>query len=231
MNSGKGAKRTFLLRRKCDDSIKSKEQSNSSLIGKKKRRNEKEEEIKSLGNTIPENENENLKEEEPMLWVNRSSIFFKTLVNVLRIEEIVVKNTGSSAVYYDWVRNSGERLHPMALQDEQQKLFTHSLPGVILPGEHYTFEFLFVSQIPGIFVEEYVLKCMPELSKPLPVLKLTGEAYLNDSHSEGRLSIARDLCFEFDHKFVSGIIADILEAVQPTSPPPPDLSNQAVLAC
>lgn len=51
---------------------------------------------------------------------------------------------------------------------------------MIKPGETISFKFSFLSKVTGIFDEEWILNCEPHLIEPLPKIKFSGQAIVED---------------------------------------------------
>jgi hypothetical protein len=87
-----------------------------------------------------------------MLAIDCTQIYFRSKVAVPAIKEVVVRNIGSSAIYYDWVKLQKDKLHAVSFQDDLPKFYNHHEPNVITPGQEITFEFLFNSPFAGVFI-------------------------------------------------------------------------------
>lgn len=86
--------------------------------------------------------------------------------------------------------------------------------------------FAFISQVTGIFSEEWELKCEPPTipSVSVPRLKLTGNAIDVDELKEWRSEFDSESLNSYLRKGMLEIIEDILDNVRSPPPPPPDIS-------
>lgn len=96
---------------------------------------------------------------------------------------------------------------------------------MIKPGERIRFVFSFLSKITGIFNEEWQLKCEPPCLQPLPNLKLTGIANIDDELTNMRKKFEVDIKNRFSLKIATEIVEDVMEEVKTPPPPKPNLED------
>jgi hypothetical protein len=75
---------------------------------------------------------------------------------------VTAHNTGTASVYFSW-RHVEPALLPGMARDTCTRFYFNDLAGVVLPGEHRLFAFVFKSPICGIFFDEWELVTVPAL--------------------------------------------------------------------
>lgn len=158
--------------------------------------------------------------------MKKEYISFLVRTGTVGYDNVVVWNNGSAAIYYEWKRIESVRKQPNSIQDtNEERFFCHHDQNVIKPGERIRFVFSFLSKTTGVFNEEWQLKCEPPCMQPLPNLKLTGVACVEDELTDARRDFQAQIKNQFSIKIATEIVEDIMEEVKTPPPSPPDLND------
>lgn len=117
-------------------------------------------------------------------------------------------NSGTTALYYSWEQipnpnplgtNLHEGIQRFYFDTEGGKSIfilqvyittAYAIIGVLLPGQFFSFPFMFKSVKSGIFSEKWLLCTGPLLAGGRPIcVALRGVAYQEDQHEEQRMKI------------------------------------------
>jgi hypothetical protein len=94
--------------------------------------------------------------------MDREYVSFLTQTGHVGFDNVIVSNTGSASIYYEWKRKHGTRAWTYSLQDtNEERFFCHHEQNVINPGERIRFVFSFLSKVTGVFDEQWQLHCEP----------------------------------------------------------------------
>jgi len=135
----------------------------------------------------------------------------------IKQDQVVMKNTGSTTVTYEWKKIIRGDFIPSKNSDGIQRFYCHYPRYTLKPGEVKTFIFSFRSEIPGMFNEEWELLTEPMLIEPAPILNLSGMATRVDEFIESRAELQDTFMKELQRT------QEIEEAdIQNTRPETPD---------
>lgn len=95
-------------------------------------------------------------------------------LNEIIYDKVVISNTGSTTVSYEWKKVHRKDLIPSKNSDFIQRFYCHYPRSILKPGESKIFTFSFKSEKVGIFNEEWNLLTEPVLLNNLPILSLSG---------------------------------------------------------
>eukprot|EP01015_Nassula_variabilis_P025021 TRINITY_DN4834_c0_g1_i9.p1 TRINITY_DN4834_c0_g1~~TRINITY_DN4834_c0_g1_i9.p1 ORF type:complete len:271 (-),score=46.03 TRINITY_DN4834_c0_g1_i9:60-872(-) len=143
-------------------------------------------------------------------------------------DSIEVANNGSTAVYYEWRKIHHDSSFQMTTSDKEERFLCHHDKNVLKPGETRRFYFSFISQIPGVFSENWILYSEPKTVQPLRPILLTGNALVEDEHISWRDELESLLNVKQRDTLVRETINDIVERVKTPTPPLPDLNDPEV---
>lgn len=121
-------------------------------------------------------------------------------------EHLDLLNTGTTALYYSWEQIPNPNPLGTCLHEGVQRFYFDteggkvliilivllivSSLGVLLPGQFFSFPFMFKSAKAGIFLEKWLLCTGPLLAGGRPIcIVLRGTAYQEDQHEEQRMNI------------------------------------------
>ena len=111
----------------------------------------------------------------PILSIDTTNCAFETGVGATAERVVNMSNTGSTAMYYEWVRAAvSHGLGTSASVDAATQFFAPSAKGCILPDTDVAMRFTFTPSKPGIFSEEWVLRLTPPPKQPTPPVVLRG---------------------------------------------------------
>ena len=97
---------------------------------------------------------------------------------------MVLKNTGSTTVTYEWKKIERGDYIPSKNSDGIQRFYCHYPRDTLKPNESKTFIYSFRSEKPGMFNEEWELLTEPSLLEQAPLLNLSGMATKVDEYVE-----------------------------------------------
>ena len=120
----------------------------------------------------------------PQLELSKAFLHMHTYVGKNEQDSLVVWNSGSSAVFYEWRKVKRPDYIMAKKSDGIQRFFCHYPRSVMLPGEEKVFTFSFWSVKPGVFNEEWELITDPPLNDALPVVALSGDALEDETDLE-----------------------------------------------
>lgn len=120
-------------------------------------------------------------------------------------------NSGTTALYYSWERIPNPNPLGTSLHEGIQRFYFDTeggkntyfssndiiiaTLGVLLPGQFFSFPFMFKSAKAGIFSEKWLLCTGPLLAGGRPIcIVLRGIAYQEDQHEEQRMNIDVSIC-------------------------------------
>ena len=149
--------------------------------------------------------------------------FLSLFLSYLSSTIVVLKNTGSTTVTYEWKKiERGDHI-PAKNSDGVQRFYCHYPRDTLKPGEAKTFIFSFRSEKPGMFNEEWELLTEPQLLEAAPVLNLSGMATQGDAYIEKRKTLNE----RFDEELVAAESADIVDDAvgEARTPPQPEASS------
>ena len=95
---------------------------------------------------------------------------------------VVLKNTGSTTVTYEWKKIERGDYIQSKHSDGVQRFYCHYPRDTLKPNETKTFIFSFRSEKPGMYNEEWELLTEPQLLEPSPLLNLSGMATKADEY-------------------------------------------------
>ncbi len=127
------------------------------------------------------------------LQIDRLSIEFNAQLNNIQVKQLIVRNIGQSAVYFQWNCRNLQKINPSAVKDPKSRFYCHYENSVIKPGQEIAFAFSFLSDVPGIYIEQYDFICRPPLRTPIPSLKLEGKAFIDDEFQSSRQAFLENL--------------------------------------
>ena len=99
-------------------------------------------------------------------------------------DSVVVRNSGTTAVYYEWRKVNRPDYILAKHSDGVQRFFCHYPRSHLLPNEEKVFTFSFRSVRPGMYNEEWELLTEPPLNQQLPVLSISGTAIEDETDLE-----------------------------------------------
>ncbi|CAK0871928.1 unnamed protein product, partial [Prorocentrum cordatum] len=171
-------------------------------------------------------------ESGPHLQLLPSRLQFRAGVGERVSRDIVLKNTGSTVINYEWGLNPPSHgFAESVLPADPTGHFTcHCVRGQVLPGREATSRFVFSADVPGAFVSSWQLSTYPELSDPFGEVSMHGVALQDDVVLEKRQNLQKKLHDDQVLHQVQELIDDILESVRRTSLRriEPDLSSSVV---
>ena len=163
--------------------------------------------------------------EGPQVTLSKSHLYMENYAGTSASNDVVVTNTGTSAVFYEWKKFSRADFIKSKRNDIVTRFYCHYSKGMLLPGQAKRFLFTFISEKIGIFTEEWDLHTDPLVVKPIPQLILTGRSFETDKMIAQRHFFEK----EFNKRIVlhttEEILSDIIRNVRTPTPPPPDLQD------
>lgn len=165
------------------------------------------------------------KSEGPQILLSKTHIYMENYSGTPASNDLIVTNTGTSAVFYEWKKFPRSESIKSKRSDIITRFYCHYSKGMLLPGESKRFLFTFISKKVGIFTEAWDLHTDPLVLKPISQLILTGRSFETDK------MIAQRHFFEKEYKkrivlhTAQEVLVDIVRNVRTPTPPPPDLSN------
>jgi 3-phosphoglycerate kinase len=165
------------------------------------------------------------KAEGPQVLLSKSHLYMENYSGTPASNDLIVTNTGTSAVFYEWKKYPRSDSIKSKRPDIVTRFYCHYSKGMLLPGESKRFLFTFISKKVGIFTEAWDLHTDPLVVKAIPQLILTGRAFEPDKMIAQRYFFEQ----EFNKRIVlhtaEEILTDVVRSVRTPTPPPPDLSN------
>jgi len=112
----------------------------------------------------------------PILSIDSERKVFESTVGKNIEQTVTMTNSGSCALYYEWVRRpiAVPGLGTSAAVDAANQFFVPRNTGCILPGSEVPVRFCFCPSKPGMFQEEWQLQITPTTSLPVPPVHLRG---------------------------------------------------------
>lgn len=161
----------------------------------------------------------------PQVMLSKTHLYMENYAGTPASNDIVVTNTGTSAVFYEWKKYTRADFIKSKRNDFITRFYCHYSKGMLLPGESKRFLFTFISKKVGIFTEEWDLHTDPLVVKPIPQLILTGRSFETDKMIAQRHFFEK----EFDKRIVlhtaEEVLSDIIRNVRTPTPPPPNLED------
>jgi len=116
----------------------------------------------------------------PQLTFDKSYLCMIAPKGDIKADSVIVKNTGSTTVGYEWKKTIRGDHIPSKKSDFIQRFWCHYPRSILKPGESKMFTFSFTSDKVGMFNEEWELWTEPFLLNQLPVLSLCGISIQED---------------------------------------------------
>ena len=117
-------------------------------------------------------------------------VSFNSHSNKIVRSSLLLENRGTTTIYYSWQKVPRTNHLQTRLSQSIQRFYFDTRGGVLLPGETLNFEFMFKSEMSGVFTEYWSLCTGPLLCGGRPIhIKLTGIAYTEDIHVQQRNNI------------------------------------------
>ncbi|XP_076799702.1 MYCBP-associated protein-like isoform X3 [Clavelina lepadiformis] len=142
-------------------------------------------------------------------------VTFETKATERTSSDLVVENDGTTAIYFEWRKIPRPPAFESLKPDTLQRFYFNTGQGVILPGDTKKFPFVFKSPNAGIFTETWELLTRPTVmgGAALQVV-LKGIALQDDSSTEERMRIEKELEAREAKVVVKRIIEDIVRGIQ-----------------
>ncbi|XP_063713124.1 MYCBP-associated protein-like isoform X3 [Symsagittifera roscoffensis] len=135
-----------------------------------------------------------------------------------------VINYGSTVVRFNWTRE--KRYNPFDKPTDvlQQRFYFNTGPSVILPRQKLLFPFVFKSDNPGIFSENWQMNTTPKLCGGAKIIvTLKGVAIMVDKYKPVRDELSAMLAKRTAASISKNLLLNIVDALQATRPPPTPL--------
>ena len=117
-------------------------------------------------------------------------VSFQSSPNELSKSHLHLENTGTTAIYYSWQKIPRSNELNTLFAGQKERFFFDIRGGVLLPGERKKLEFLFKSDVDGVFTEYWSFQTGPVLCAGRPIhVKLTGITFSEDKHASERNAI------------------------------------------
>lgn len=71
---------------------------------------------------------------QPDIAIDEQELHFYEKIGNVQLKNIKIKNTGSSAIYYEWTFKNLPKINASAIKDPKPNFYCHYLPNVIKPG-------------------------------------------------------------------------------------------------
>ncbi|GMH40627.1 hypothetical protein BSKO_08531 [Bryopsis sp. KO-2023] len=157
----------------------------------------------------------------PRLSVSSETLLFHTAPSRLCESILRVTNSGSTAVFYEWVQERPELPDPATGGVDEDRFFLFNKKGAILPGHHTEFRFGFRSSRPGRFLETWTMNTSPKTVEAIPTISLRGLAVVSDESSLRRKNCVKKLDSREKMRKVKSAIERIIRNVEtpPLEPP------------
>ena len=160
---------------------------------------------------------------------NKHVLFFSSLPNKEAFDEVQIKNTGKTCVYFKWQKNT----KPYELQDKKSdgidRFFCHYSDSKIFPDEEKKFTFSFFSEKNGLFCEDWILATTPPIKNCDLNLKLCGKVHLYiDKYSEGIKDLEKKIEKQSVITSINEFVLDTIQTVKPENPPLPDMKDEKI---
>lgn len=163
--------------------------------------------------------------EGPQVVLSKSHIYMENYSATPASNDLIVTNTGTSAVFYEWKKYPRSDSIKSKRPDIVTRFYCHYSKGMLLPGESKRFLFTFISKKVGIFTEAWDLHTDPLVVKPIPQLILTGRAFEPDKMIAPRHFFEKEFNKRITLHTAEEILTDIVRSVRTPTPPPPDLED------
>ncbi len=122
----------------------------------------------------------------PQISIAKNYLCMMTDIRNLKQDQVVMKNTGTTTVTYEWKKIERGDFIQAKNSDGIQRFYCHYPRDSLKPGETKTFIFSFRSETPGMFNEEWELLTEPQLLETAPLLYISGMATKEDEFTEKR---------------------------------------------
>ncbi|PAA71161.1 hypothetical protein BOX15_Mlig018332g1 [Macrostomum lignano] len=143
-----------------------------------------------------------------------------------------IENDGSTVLFYRWKKLP--KANPFGLvQDNPRRFYFDTGSGALLPGESLHFPFIFKSDKPGLFAEQWQLETTPVVCGGARlVVTLRGIAVQEDATAVQRTELEARLRRQTAAKIVGALLDEILDGIQaperPTTPIDAYITEQEV---
>jgi hypothetical protein len=125
-----------------------------------------------------------------------------------------LRNTGSTALFYQWVRDTPQTLPGRAVPPVSSAWFLAQREGSLRPGESRKIHWTFKAHAPGVYTDGWRLITKPELRRgPLELVSLRGVAFAEDPHSFPRRALAEDLAAREMRSKIASVLARVVHNI------------------
>lgn len=163
--------------------------------------------------------------EGPQILISKTHIYMENYSGTPASNDLIVTNTGTSAVFYEWKKFPRSESIKSKRSDIITRFYCHYSKGMLLPGESKRFLFTFISKKVGIFTEAWDLHTDPLVIKPISQLILTGRSFETDKMIAQRHFFEQEFKKRIVLHTAEEVLVDIVRSVRTPTPPPPDLSD------
>lgn len=132
-------------------------------------------------------------------------------------------NSGTTALYYSWEQIPNPNPLGTILHEGIQRFYFDMEGGVLLPGQSFSFPFMFKSAKAGIFTEKWLLCTGPMLAGGRPIcIVLKGIACQEDQYEKQRMEIDVKLNHRQATRMARQVVKRLVNSIRtpPVTPPP-----------
>ena len=184
-----------------------------------------EENLKSPDNDI----RENLIPTNGNIGLNKHNLFFHSQPNQIAYDTVIIKNTGQTCIYYQWVKTSNSFQLEDKRNDGMDRFFCHYGGDKIYPEEKKEFTFSFFSEKNGVFSEEWVLATTPPLPHCNLNLHLNGLVHkYEDFYSENVNKLEQKIINGDSSTCINEFVLDIIDSIKEEPPKKPNMFNKKI---
>ena len=180
----------------------------------------------------PENDiGENLIPTNSNIELDKHQLFFHSQPNQIAYDTVIIKNTGQTCVYYQWVKTSNSFQLEDKRNDGMDRFFCHYGDDKIYPEEEKEFTFSFFSEKNGVFSEEWGLVTTPPLPHCDLNLHLNGLVHkYEDFYSENINKLEQKIINSESTTRINEFVLDLIDSIKEEPPKKPNMFNQKIFA-
>lgn len=160
---------------------------------------------------------------------NKVNLFFWSNPNTIGADNVVIKNTGKTCIYFKWQKCNKPFALDLKKSDGIDRFFCHYSDSKIFPDEEKSFVFSYFSEKNGVFSEDWILATSPPLKNCNLSLHLNGMTHLYiDTYSKAIEDLNSEISKEGIKTRINEVVLDLVETIKESTPPLPDMKDPEV---
>lgn len=158
---------------------------------------------------------------------SKNNLFFKTTPNQIAFDSVIVKNTGTTCIYFKWSKVHTNNSLEERKNDGIDKFFCHYSDSKLSPNEEKEFTFSFFCERNGSFFEDWVLVTNPPIKNTNLNLHINGMCLLIEDFYSTKVSNLNESLDKSSVKtMVKELVIDLVSTIKHTESALPDMSDK-----